>query len=105
MTLRVDVQFVVRDGRVQDAVELMQRINACIVDMGGPAGQLFQATSGPAMGGGIDAVWDFDNLAAWAAWEEGALEHEKFAALFGEVLDPKGPIVTPFRREFWRSLP
>jgi hypothetical protein len=105
MTLRVEVQFQARDGRVLEAVELMHRINDCIVDMGGPAGHVFQATTGTAVGGGYSTTWDFDDLNAWATWEEPALENEKFAALFGEVVDPSGPIVAPFRREFWRSVP
>lgn len=57
------------------------------------------------MGGGVGMVHDFESAAAWAAWEDTALDDPAFSALFAEVMDSGGPLVTPFKREFWRSIP
>jgi hypothetical protein len=105
MTCRVVVYCQIRDGRVVDAVDLLHRINAQIVEMGGVQGEIFQESSGPSVGGGLAIYWDFATFADWGRWEDAFPTDEKFQGLFTEVVDPVGPIVTPFSREVLTSVP
>ena len=41
----------------------------------------------------------------WGRWEDSFPADEKFQSLFAEVVDPKGPIVTPFERTVLTSVP
>ena len=53
MTCRIVVRCRIRDGRVADALDLLQRINGQIVEMGGVQGEIYQESSGDAVGGGL----------------------------------------------------
>jgi pentatricopeptide repeat protein len=105
MTCRVVVRCLIRDGRVADAVDLLHRINAQIIEMGGVQGEIFQESSGDAVGGGIAIYWDFASFSDWGRWEDSFPADEKFQSIFAEVVDPNGPIMTPFQRSVLTSVP
>jgi dephospho-CoA kinase len=48
---------------------------------------------------------DFASFSDWGRWEDSFPTDEKFQSLFAEVVDPKGPIVTPFERTVLTSVP
>jgi pentatricopeptide repeat protein len=105
MTCRVVVRCLIRDGRVADAVDLLHRINSQIIEMGGVQGEIFQESTGGAVGGGLAIYWDFASFSDWGRWEDSFPADQKFQSLFAEVIDPKSPIVTPFERTIFSSVP
>ena len=105
MTVRVAIKASVRDGRAEDAIDLTTRVNARIVEMGGPPGQVYQELAGENVGCGLRLYWDFDSWRDWGTWEDASTTDERFQKLFAEVLDPNGPFVIPFERRVYRSIP
>ena len=104
MTVRVAIKASIRDGR-EDAIVVMTRINARIVEMGGPPSQVYQQLAGDNVGCGLRLYWDFDNWRDWGASEDASTIDEAFQNLIADVVDPNGPIVVPFERQVYRSIP
>jgi hypothetical protein len=104
MTVRVVVDASVRDGRLEDAAALMAGMNARIVAMGGPPGDVFFESVGGSVGSMLHLYWDFATFAAWGTWEDASNTDTEFQALFAQALDPGGPFVLPFARSVYNTL-
>jgi hypothetical protein len=92
-------------GRVEDAIVVISRINARIVEMGGPPGQVYQELAGAQCRLWSLPLLGLRQLARLGASEDASTTDEAFQKLIADVVDPNGPIVVPFELQVHRSIP
>lgn len=98
MSVRVVSDFIVKPGRMGDAVQTLREVNRCIEARCGAAGQLYFPTMGDAAGMRLTGYWDFESNAAYGEFSDRAASDTPLFKALARTFEADGPISNGFAR-------